>query len=112
MVVGDHDCEDIMRADQDRFIRSRGARRGSRRGAFVAAVLATALALTSGCTGGGDDRPSAGQDGGEKAPEAVVTITTPQADAKDVPASTGIAFTAEKAQQTTVELKDPAGAVV
>ncbi|SCL19768.1 L,D-transpeptidase [Micromonospora inyonensis] len=101
-----------MRADQNQLIRSRGARRGRRRGGFAAAgVLAVALALTSGCTGG-DDGPAAPPGASEKAPEAAVTITTPPADAKDVPASTGIAFTAEKAQEAAVELKDPAGAVV
>ncbi|MFI6231501.1 Ig-like domain-containing protein [Micromonospora echinospora] len=101
-----------MRADQNQLIRSGGARRGRRRGGLAAAVLAVALTLTSGCTGGGGDDGPAPPGASEKAPEATVAITTPQADAKDVPASTGITFTAEKAQETTVELKDPAGAVV
>jgi lipoprotein-anchoring transpeptidase ErfK/SrfK len=97
-----------MRADQQ-LTRSRD---GRRRGGLAAAVLAVALALTSGCTAAGDDGPGAAPSAGEKAPEATVAISTPQADAKDVPASTEIAFTAEKAQETTVELKDPAGEVV
>ncbi|WDZ87231.1 L,D-transpeptidase [Micromonospora cathayae] len=101
-----------MRADQDRLIRSRGVRRGRRRGAFAAAALAAVLALTSACTGGDDGKSSGWENPGEKPAEAAVTITTPQADAKDVPASTEIAFTAEQAQQTTVELKDAAGATV
>ncbi|SCL34583.1 Lipoprotein-anchoring transpeptidase ErfK/SrfK [Micromonospora pallida] len=96
-----------MRADQQ-LIRSRGDRR---RGGLAAAVLVAALALTSGCTGGGKDGPTP-PGASEKAPEATVAITTPQADAKDVPAATEIAFTAEKAQETTVELKDAAGAAV
>jgi len=102
-----------MRASQDELIRPGVARRGGRRRMVVAAVLAAAMALTSACTSGGGsskdgDKPSSWQSG-EDAPKASATITEPKADAKDVPAATAISFTAEQAQETTVELKDSAG---
>ncbi|WP_229399659.1 L,D-transpeptidase [Micromonospora okii] len=96
-----------MRATQDQL-----TRRGGRRRAFAAGLLAAALTLTSACTDGGGDKPSAWQGGGESAPKATATITEPAADAKDVPASTGITFTTKEAKDATVELKDAAGEAV
>ncbi|MGS2616564.1 Ig-like domain-containing protein [Micromonospora sp. LZ34] len=94
-----------MRAVQDQLKRHGGRRRG-----LAAAVLAAALALTAACTDGGGDKPSGWQAGSQSAaPKAAATITEPQADAKDVPASTGITFTTKDAQETTVELKDSTG---
>ncbi len=106
--VSDHDCEDIMRASQDQLIRPRGRRR-----ALAAGLLAVALAFTSACTDGDGGKPSSWQGGAETpAPKASATISEPAADAKDVPASTGITFAAKDAQETTVELKDAAGKAV
>ncbi|MBM0236948.1 L,D-transpeptidase family protein [Micromonospora sp. ATA32] len=103
-----------MRAAQDELNRRGGARRGGRRRVLAAGILAAALALTSACTHSGGGKPSSWQGGGEgeSAPKAAATITEPTADAKDVPASTGITFTTKDAQDTTFELKDSAGKVV
>ncbi|MFI0792972.1 Ig-like domain-containing protein [Micromonospora rubida] len=97
-----------MRATQDQLTRRDGRRR-----MFAAGLLAAVLAVTSACTndGGGGNSP-AWQGGGENAPKATATITGPTADAKDVPASTGIAFTTKDAKDTAVELKDSAGGAV
>ncbi len=97
-----------MRAVQDQ------PSRRVRRRAFAAGLLAAALTLTAACTSGGDDK-TGWRDGDGQAPpqpKAAVTIVEPAADAKDVPASTGIAFTAKDAQETTVELKDSSGTAV
>ncbi|MEU7653513.1 Ig-like domain-containing protein [Micromonospora taraxaci] len=97
-----------MRASQDRLIRG-----GGRRRVFAAGLLAVALAFTSACTDGDGGKPSSWHGGGETpAPKAAATISEPAADAKDVPASTGITFTTKDAQETTVELKDAAGKAV
>ncbi|MET7867655.1 L,D-transpeptidase [Micromonospora taraxaci] len=97
-----------MRASQDRLIRG-----GGRRRVFAAGLLAVALAFTSACTDGDGGKPSSWHGGGEApAPKAAATISEPAADAKDVPASTGITFTTKDAQKTTVELKDAAGKAV
>ncbi|MBB5828624.1 L,D-transpeptidase [Micromonospora carbonacea] len=96
-----------MRATQDQL-----TRRGGRRRVFAAGLLAAVLALTSACTDGEGGKPSSWQGGGESAPKAAATITEPAADAKDVPASTGITFTTKEAEDTAVELKDSAGAPV
>ncbi|MER7272420.1 Ig-like domain-containing protein [Micromonospora carbonacea] len=96
-----------MRATQDQL-----TRRGGRRRVFAAGLLAAVLALTSACTDGEGGKPSSWQGGGESAPKATATITEPAADAKDVPASTGITFTTKEAEDTAVELKDSAGAPV
>lgn len=103
-----------MRAVQDQLIRRGDERRGGRRRGFAAAVLAVTLALTAACTDGGGDKPSGWQNGGGQpaAPKAAATIVEPKADAKDVPASTGIIFTTKDAEQTTVELKDSSGEAV
>ncbi|MFG1775864.1 Ig-like domain-containing protein [Micromonospora sp. NPDC049051] len=103
-----------MRAVHNQLIRRDDGRRGGRRRGLAAGVLAVTLALASGCTSGGGDKPSGWQDGGGQpaAPKATATIVEPKADAKDVPASTGITFTATEAEQTSVELKDSAGAAV
>ncbi|MGV9211593.1 Ig-like domain-containing protein [Micromonospora sp. RB23] len=97
-----------MRASQDQLIRPRGRRR-----ALAAGLLAVALAFTSACTDSDGGKPSSWQGGAETpAPKASATISEPAADAKDVPASTGITFTAKDAQETAVELKDAAGKAV
>ncbi|WP_405113532.1 Ig-like domain-containing protein [Micromonospora sp. NBC_01405] len=97
-----------MRATQDQL-----SRRDGRRRMFAAGLLAAVLAVTSACTNeGGGDKSPAWQGGGESAPKATATITGPAADAKDVPASTGVAFTTKDAKDTTVELKDSAGGAV
>ncbi|MFY1598485.1 Ig-like domain-containing protein [Micromonospora sp. WMMD737] len=104
-----------MRAVQDQLIRHGDDRRGRRRRGFAAAVLAVTLALASACTDGGGGKPSGGWQNGDDqpaAPKAAATIVEPKADAKDVPASTGITFTATEAEQTSVELKDSAGGAV
>ncbi|MGC5661664.1 Ig-like domain-containing protein [Micromonospora sp. WMMD723] len=97
-----------MRVVQDHLTGRTGRRR-----VLAAGVLAAALALTSACTGSGGDKPSSWQGGGEEAaPKASATITEPKADATDVPASTGIVFTAKDAKDTTVTLTDAAGKAV
>ncbi|WP_405094478.1 Ig-like domain-containing protein [Micromonospora sp. NBC_01412] len=97
-----------MRATQDQLTRRDGRRR-----MFAAGLLAAVLAVTSACTNdGGGGKSPAWQGGGESAPKATATITGPTADAKDVPASTGIAFTTKDAKDTAVELKDSAGGAV
>ncbi|MEV5694391.1 L,D-transpeptidase [Micromonospora globbae] len=102
-----------MRADQDQLTRRRGGRAGVRRRALAAGVIAAALALTSACTSGGGDKPSSWRGGTETPPpKAAATISEPQADAKDVPASTAITFSTKEAVETTVQLKDSAGETV
>ncbi|MFY1619647.1 Ig-like domain-containing protein [Micromonospora sp. WMMD736] len=97
-----------MRASQDQLIRPRGRRR-----VLAAGLLAVALAFTSACTDGDGGKPSSWQGGAETpAPKASATIAEPAADAKDVPASTGITFTTKDAEETAVELKDAAGKAV
>ncbi|MGI5214885.1 Ig-like domain-containing protein [Plantactinospora sp. CA-290183] len=78
-------------------------------------LLAGALALTgTACTSGGKDGGGSSWQGGdpEQKPKASAAITAPAADAKDVPASAEIAFTSKDATETTVEVKDAAGAAV
>ncbi|MER7457632.1 Ig-like domain-containing protein [Micromonospora sp. NPDC126480] len=97
-----------MRAVQDQPTRR------VRRRALAAGLLAAALTLTAACTSGGDGG-SGWRDGDSQAtpaPKAAVSIVEPAADAKDVPASTGITFTTKEAQETTVELKDSSGEAV
>ncbi|WP_027658956.1 L,D-transpeptidase [Salinispora fenicalii] len=90
----------------------RGQRRpGQRRHAFVAGLLTAALALTAACSSG-DKQPDKKTDDTPPPPLASVSIVEPAADARDVPASTGIAFTAEQSQETTVALVDSAGGAV
>ncbi|MCM0674473.1 Ig-like domain-containing protein [Micromonospora phytophila] len=103
-----------MRAVQNQLIRHGGDRRGGRRRGFVAGMLAVTLALASACTDGDGGKSSGWQGGADRAdaPKAAATIVEPAADAKDVPASTGITFTTKDAQETTVELKDSAGKAV
>ncbi|MEV4494121.1 hypothetical protein C7C45_21450 [Micromonospora arborensis] len=97
-----------MRASQDQLIRP-----GGRRRVFAAGLLAVALAFTSACTNGDGGKPSSWHGGDESPPpKAAATISEPAADAKDVPASTGITFTTKDAVKTTVELKDAAGKAV
>ncbi|MEV4464884.1 Ig-like domain-containing protein [Micromonospora echinofusca] len=103
-----------MRAVHNQLIRRGDDRWDGRRRGFAAAVLAVTLALASGCTDGGGGKPSGWQNGADQpaAPKAAAAIVEPKADAKDVPASTGITFTATEAEETSVELKDSAGAPV
>ncbi|MFG1650933.1 Ig-like domain-containing protein [Micromonospora sp. NPDC049275] len=97
-----------MRASQDQLIRPRGRRR-----VLAAGLLAVALAFTSACTADEGGKPSSWQGGSESpATKATATISEPAADAKDVPASTGITFTTKDAEETTVDLKDAAGKAV
>ena len=89
------------------------SRRGSGPVRAVATVLlAGALMLAgAGCTrnGGTANGPTWQSGDAEQKPKASVAISAPAADAKDVPASTEITFTAKDAIETTVELKDAAG---
>jgi len=86
--------------------------------ALSAAALAATLALVTAC---GDDSPSASWSDGKKdgggqqadgGPKQAGTITSPAANAKDVPASTEIAFTLDNATNPTVELKSASGETV
>ncbi|MFF5171434.1 Ig-like domain-containing protein [Micromonospora sp. NPDC000089] len=85
----------------------------SRRRALAAGLVAVALALTAGCTSSsGGDKPSSGPSAGEAAPKAAAAITAPKADATDVPATAGIAFTTKDATETAVQLTDASGQAV
>ncbi|MFB9234063.1 Ig-like domain-containing protein [Plantactinospora siamensis] len=97
-----------MRVTGDRNRRAGVARRP----AVVAAVLAVALALTAGCSSKSGGGGGSAWKPGEQGPKAAATITTPAANAKDVPAATEIDFTAKDAKQTAVELKDADGKAV
>ncbi|MFC7548012.1 Ig-like domain-containing protein [Plantactinospora sp. GCM10030261] len=79
----------------------------------LAALLASVLLAVAACSGGGGGGGggSAWKEG-EPAPKASATISEPAADAKDVPASTAIAFTTKDAAESTVTLKDAAGNAV
>jgi lipoprotein-anchoring transpeptidase ErfK/SrfK len=86
--------------------------------ALSAAALAGILALLAAC--GNDSSPASWQDGkngGDKqqadnGPKQGGIVTSPAADAKDVPASTEIAFKLENATNPTVELKSASGETV
>lgn len=107
------DCEGIMRASQDQLTRPADGRRSIPVRLLVAAVLAGVLVMASACTSGGKDGgPGPGPGSSESPPKATATITGPAADARDVPASTGITFDAKDATETAVELKDSAGKAV
>ncbi|MBE1487489.1 lipoprotein-anchoring transpeptidase ErfK/SrfK [Plantactinospora soyae] len=84
--------------------------------AFASVLLAGALALTAtACTSGGDKGGGPSFQGGSEAgdqPKATAAITAPAADAKDVPASTEISFNSKDAVETTVVVKNAAGAAV
>ncbi|GAB3800267.1 hypothetical protein GCM10027605_15490 [Micromonospora zhanjiangensis] len=83
---------------------------------LTAAVLAFGLALTSAaCSKGGGGNAGSWKGGSSPEappPKASATITAPAADAKDVPASTDIAFTTQEAVDSKFELKDANGKVV
>ncbi|MDG4767476.1 Ig-like domain-containing protein [Solwaraspora sp. WMMD406] len=103
-----------MRASRNQVTPRAGRVRALAPRALAGVVLAVALTLTSACTGSGN-APS--WQGGteveaEPSPKAQATITTPAADATDVPASTGITFTATEAVETVVELTDAEGTPV
>lgn len=97
-----------MRASQDQLTYCAAGRWRRVPRALATVLLVTALAVIAGCT---RDAPAAWRSG-DDSPKAKVAITTPAADAKDVPASAEIAFTTENATETTVELTDAAGGVV
>jgi len=111
-----------MRAGRNQLIRrTTGPALASRRRptpvrAFASVLLAGALALTAtACTSGGDKGGGPSFQGGSEAgdqPKATAAITAPAADAKDVPASTEIAFNSKDAVETTVVVKNAAGAAV
>lgn len=82
--------------------------------ALAAAVLAGLLSVTAACTKGDGASWQPGGAPGQSQPaepdtKAAATITAPAAGAKDVPASTGIAFETEEAVETTVSVKDASG---
>jgi lipoprotein-anchoring transpeptidase ErfK/SrfK len=103
-----------MRASRDQLMGQTARRRRATVRTLVTVVLTGALALTAaGCTSGSGGNPA--WQGGAKpteGPKASATITSPAADAKDVPASTEIAFSSKDATETTFELKDGSGKVV
>lgn len=76
-----------------------------------ASALAAVLGVTTACSGGASSWKG-GTPASPAGPKASVTITTPQADRKDVPASAEIEFTAKEATSTTVELTDADGTAV
>lgn len=100
-----------MRAVQDPPLRRGQRRHGQRQPAFVAALLTAALAFTAACSAG-DKQPDEKVGFVTPAPLASVSIVEPAADARDVPASTSIAFTTEQSQETTVALVDSAGGAI
>jgi lipoprotein-anchoring transpeptidase ErfK/SrfK len=83
-----------------------------------ATALAATLALLTAC--GDDSSPATWNDGkkdggqqqADSGPKQSGTVTSPAADAKDVPASTAIAFKLENASNPTVELKSASGETV
>ncbi|MDG4785285.1 Ig-like domain-containing protein [Micromonospora sp. WMMD1102] len=111
-----------MRPGRDQLIRPASDRGGAARRrpapfrALASVLLAGALAVTAtACTddGGKGSGPSfQGGSEAEQKPKASATITTPAADAKDVPAATEIAFDSKDAVETTVEVKNAAGETV
>lgn len=112
MDYGIPDCGGIMRASRSQRIRHGTERRSPAR-MVAAALLASAMVLTSAaCSNGDGGGPTWRGGGDDNAAKSAATITTPAADAKDVPTSTEISFTAPGATNPTVELKDAAGAVV
>jgi lipoprotein-anchoring transpeptidase ErfK/SrfK len=89
----------------------------------AAALVAASVLVTAGCRGDKADTPSwqGGAAGdGQSAPASpapqptlsTVAVTSPAADAKDVVASTEIKYDTEDAENTSVEVKDAAGAEV
>lgn len=100
-----------MRAVPHPPLRHGRRRPGLRRPAFVAGLLAGVLTLTAACASG--DQPADGTtDDPTPPPLASVVIVEPAAEARDVPASTQITFTAEESRETTVALVDSAGGAV
>jgi lipoprotein-anchoring transpeptidase ErfK/SrfK len=93
--------------------RARGTRPAPSR-MLTAALLAFGLALTSAACSKGGGGSAAWQGGSPPPPppKASATITAPAADAKDVPASTDIAFTTKDAVDSKFELKDASGKTV
>ena len=80
----------------------------------VAVTLAGVLGLTAACSDGGATWKPAGEGGGaaEKGPVASATITSPAADAIDVPTVMAVVFQTRLASDSSIEVTDPAGASV
>jgi lipoprotein-anchoring transpeptidase ErfK/SrfK len=93
---------------------TRVERRSAARLAVAAVVLAGALGLTAGCTDGDGPKWAGGGNGntGAGGTQLSATVTSPAADATNVPASTTIAFKSDQGKNATVELKDEAGKAV
>ena len=85
--------------------------RRAHRNVLMSAVLAGALAMSSACSIGGDVASWKGAET-ETGPKVGATISSPAADAKDVPASAEIEFATKEATGSTVQLKDAAGKTV
>jgi lipoprotein-anchoring transpeptidase ErfK/SrfK len=98
----------------------RASRTGAtRRRTFLRAVAAVTLAgvlgITTACGDGGARWQSAGEGGGEAAeppPIASATITSPAADAGDIPTIMEVVFQTRLATKSTIQVTDPAGATI
>jgi lipoprotein-anchoring transpeptidase ErfK/SrfK len=103
-----------MRASRDQLTEQTARRRRATVRTLVSVALAGALALTaSGCTSGGGNSPAwQGGKPAEAGPKASATISSPAADAKDVPASAEITLSTKDATETAVDLKDAAGKAI
>jgi lipoprotein-anchoring transpeptidase ErfK/SrfK len=116
MVVGPNQGEGNMRSRRTDVTRPGTAHRGRR--AFVRTVAALALVgalgFTAACGGGGAAWRAAGEGGGavEKPPIASATVTSPAADATDVPTVMAVTFETKLATESGIEVTDPAGAAV
>ncbi|MEV6971011.1 Ig-like domain-containing protein [Hamadaea sp. NPDC051192] len=87
----------------------------TRRRTLSALGLVGAGASLTGLAACTDEKKTPGaqdSNGGKAEGKARVTITSPAADAKDVPASAEIVFSATEAKETTVELKSKGGKAV
>src|SRR5215470_16246885 len=87
----------------------------TRRGVLTALGLAGVGAAAAACTSKKQSWNEPGGNGSEQAEKdgkATVTITTPEADAKNVPAGVDIVFKTTDAASTQVTLTDSGGAEV
>ncbi|MFK3980035.1 Ig-like domain-containing protein [Micromonospora sp. NPDC050397] len=101
-----------MRASRDELMGQTTKRRRATVRTLVAAALTGVLALAGCSSGSGGDAPAWQGGKAPDGPKASATVTSPAADAKDVPASTEVAFTSKDATETKFELKDSAGKAV
>jgi lipoprotein-anchoring transpeptidase ErfK/SrfK len=103
----------------------RATRRNARRTGVPWRMLTATIAvggvlLTGACTGGSSPSWQGGAgktDGGNASatpasPTITASITSPAANAKDVPAASDIAFTADDVDKPTVDVKDSSGTAV